>query len=86
VKSLKELENKGIEIRPIQNYWFSIWYKGKLFMYLGCKKKFFVCEIQKPDGSWTRRIRITTKEEWEKIFNSEVMPTISKIESEQSIL
>jgi hypothetical protein len=78
---LKELENRGIEIRPIQNYWFSIWYKGKRFMYIGCKKKFFVCEIQKPDGSWTRRIRISTKEMWEKIFNNEVIPTISKIES-----
>jgi Holliday junction resolvase-like predicted endonuclease len=79
---LKELENKGIEIRPIQNYWFSLWYKGKRFMYLGCKKRFFVCEIQKPDGSWTGRIRISLKEEWEKLFNNEIMPIIHKIESE----
>jgi hypothetical protein len=82
VECLKELENKGIKIRPIQNYWFSIWYKGKRFMYLGCEKKFFVCEIQKPDGSWTGRIRILTKEEWEKMFNDKILPTISKIGSE----
>jgi Holliday junction resolvase-like predicted endonuclease len=78
---VKELENKGIEIRPLQGWRFSIWYKGKRFMRLRCKKKFFVCEIQKPDGLWTRRIRITTKKEWEKVFNNEVMPTINKIES-----
>jgi hypothetical protein len=78
---LRELENRGIEIRPIQNYWFSIWYKGKRFMYLGCKKKFFVCEIQKPDGSWTRRLRIATKGEWEKVFNNDILPTINEMET-----
>jgi hypothetical protein len=82
VECLKELENMGIEIRPIQNYWFSIWYRGKRFMYLGCKKRFFVCNIQKPDGSWTGRIRVTTKEKWEEIFKNEVIPTISKFKSE----
>jgi hypothetical protein len=51
-------------------------------MYLSCRKKFFVCYIQKPDGSWTDGIRILTKEEWEKMFNDEILPTISKIGSE----
>jgi hypothetical protein len=51
-------------------------------MYLGCKKRFFVCNIQKPDGSWTGRIRVTTKEKWEEIFKNEVIPTISKFKSE----
>jgi len=79
---LKELDDKGIEIRPIQYDRFSIWYRGKRFMYLGCKKAFFYCEVQKPDGSWTKRTRITTKEEWEKMFNNEVVPAIRKIDSE----
>jgi hypothetical protein len=82
VECLKELEDTGIEIRPIQRYWFSIWYKGKVFMRLGCKKKFFICEVLKPDGSWIKGIRITTKEEWEKMFNNEVVPAIRKIDSE----
>lgn len=76
---LKQLEDNGIEIRPIQNYWFSAWYKGKRFMYLGCKKKFFVCEVQRPDGSWSGRIRITTKEEWERTFKDEIAPVYKSI-------
>jgi len=30
------------------------------FMYLGCKKQFFKCEVERTDGSWTGSIRITT--------------------------
>ena len=78
---LNQLQNMGIEIRPIQNYWFSMWYKGKRFMYLGCKKKFFVCEIQRQDGSWTPRIRITSKEDWDKLFAQEIMPLLQTITS-----
>ncbi|MEM2550204.1 MAG: endonuclease NucS [Nitrososphaerota archaeon] len=78
---LKELEGKGVEVRPLQDYWFSMWYKGRRFMYLGCKKKFFACLIQRSNGSWTGRIRITTKEDWEKAFNDEIAPIIQKIES-----
>jgi hypothetical protein len=54
-------------------------------MYLGCKKKFFVCEIQKPDGSWTRRLRIATKGEWEKVFNNDIAKP-SEISSSQERL
>ena len=78
---LNQLQNMGIEIRPIQNYWFSMWYKGKRFMYLGCKKKFFVCEIQRQDGSWTPRIRITSKEDWDKLFAQEIVPLLQTITS-----
>jgi hypothetical protein len=37
---LKGLEDKGVEVRPMKDYWFSIWYKGRRFMYKGCKKRF----------------------------------------------
>ncbi|MGB9615325.1 MAG: endonuclease NucS domain-containing protein [Fervidobacterium sp.] len=76
---LKQLEEKKIEVRPIENYWFSIWYGGKRFMYLGCKKRFFVCEIQRSDGTWTGRIRITNKTDWDKTFNEEIIPVYKSL-------
>jgi len=81
---LKGFEDKGIEVRPIKDFWFSIWYKGKRFMYLGCKKRFFVCQIQRPDGSWTERIRISEREDWEKTFKDQILPVLQSIESEKA--
>ena len=68
-----QLEKMSIEIRPKENFWFSIWYRGKRFMYLGCKKNYFVCSVQRPDGSWTERIRVTDKKDWDELFNKEIL-------------
>jgi Holliday junction resolvase-like predicted endonuclease len=81
---LKGFEDRGIEVRPIEDFWFSIWYKGKRFMYLGCKKRFFVCQIQRPDGSWTERIRISEREDWEKTFKDQILPVLQSIDSEET--
>ncbi len=72
--SLKQLESMGIEVRPIDNYYFSIWFKGKRFMYLGCKKQFFNCAVERTDGSWTETIRINNNEEWQKFLDDEIQP------------
>lgn len=50
-------------------------------MYLGCKKKFFVCEIQRQDGLWTPRIRITSKKDWDKLLVQEIEPLLQTITS-----
>jgi len=83
---LQQLENLGIEIRPIKGRWFSLWYKKKRFMYLGCKKRFFVCEIQGPDGTWTERFRIETKEDWETIFNNHVLPVYQSLGGKEHLM
>ena len=40
--ALNDLAAKKIEVRPLTNWWMSLWYKGKRFAYLGAKKKFSV--------------------------------------------
>jgi hypothetical protein len=73
-RSLEQLESMGIEVRPIQNYYFSIWYRGKRFMYINCKKQFFGCYVQRTDNSWTDLVRIKTPEEWQKLLDDEIQP------------
>jgi hypothetical protein len=48
-------------------------------MYLGCKKKFFVCRVERPDGSWSDRLRIREREEWDDLFNREILPVYSSL-------
>jgi len=76
---LESMKQEGIEARPIHGEWISCWYKNKRFMYLGCKKKFFVCEVLHADGDWSNRIRISTKKEWEDILKSEIHPACHRI-------
>lgn len=80
-KCLEQLEGMGVEVRPIQDYWFSLRFKNKTFMYLGCRKKFFVCQIQRSDGSWTPTIKITSQESWERMLKDDVGPAIKRIQS-----
>ena len=72
--AIAELAAMGVELRPKQNYWFACWYKGKRFMYLGCKKKFFVIEVEQPDGSWSRRNRVTNQDDWQDVMRAEILP------------
>lgn len=74
-KALDELRGAGIEMRPKQNYWFSGWYKGKRFFYLGCKKQFFVLEVERPDGSWSSRLRVSNEGDYAQALQDEVIPS-----------
>jgi len=79
---LARLEDMGVEIRPKKHFWFSMFYAERQFMTLGCKRKFFVCYILKKDlSSWTERIRISKKTEWEKLFKEEIQPTYKTLSS-----
>jgi hypothetical protein len=73
-KAIEELGAMGVELRPKQNYWFSCWCRGKRFMYLGSKKKFFVIEVERPDGSWSGRNKVATQDEWERVMRDEILP------------
>jgi|GEM_PF-1015578 hypothetical protein len=78
--SIDQMKQHGIETRPIHGEWFSCWYKNKRFMYLGCKKQFFVIEIIQADGDWSRRIRIATKKEWDGVYSTQIIPACERIE------
>ncbi|MGA2157710.1 MAG: endonuclease NucS domain-containing protein [Dehalococcoidia bacterium] len=78
-EAIEYMNQKGIETRPINAEWISCWYKNKRFMYLGCKKHFFVCEVLHADGDWSNRMRISTKKEWDEIMKGEIHPACQRI-------
>jgi len=62
---LAELGSEQVEPKPISWGWISFWYKGKRFMYAGPRRNFFAVEILKTDNNWSKRIRVSTRKEWE---------------------
>jgi len=78
--ALDELNKTGIERRSIKHYWFSFWFKGKRFLYMCPKRKFFVAEVLNPDGTWyDKRTRISSRSDWETFFQERIQPYITKI-------
>lgn len=80
IDAIQELTNIKAEVRPIADEWMSVWYNGKRFMYLGCKKQFFVCQVQMPDGTWGERIRILSNEDWRNYMIQTIDPILKSLE------
>jgi Holliday junction resolvase-like predicted endonuclease len=78
---LTELQHRGIEVRPIQDLWISFWYKGKRFMHMSPTRNFFVANILSPGGDWSGRQRITTREDWDEVFNSHIAKYLEYLDS-----
>jgi len=78
-EAITSLGENGIETRPIHGEWMSCWYKNKRFMYLGCKKRFFVCEILQADGDWSGRIRVGTRKDWDELLDTKIHPACERI-------
>jgi Holliday junction resolvase-like predicted endonuclease len=69
---LDELTGQQIEVKPIHGLWISCWYRGKRFIYMSPKRKFFVVNVLIPDGNWSGKIRVSTKKEWNQVFQKYV--------------
>ena len=65
VKVLNELQQKGIERKCIKNNTLSFRYKGKQFMYIEPRKKFFNATIRMRDGHWPK-VKICDENDWSK--------------------
>ena len=77
---LNELEGRQVEIKPIHELWISFWYRGKRFMYMAPKRNFFVGQVLKPDGTWSSRIRVSTRKEWDQNLQKHIDKYIQYLE------
>ncbi|NIM92102.1 MAG: DUF91 domain-containing protein [Anaerolineales bacterium] len=84
VEALSELEMKGVEIRPIHGLWISFFYRGKRFMHMGPKRTFFVANVLTPGGTWTGRMRIYKRQEWEELVSGDIQEYMEYLESGQN--
>lgn len=78
---LSELNERGIEIKPIKDLWVSFWYKNKRFMYMSPKQNFFVIEVLTPEDTWTQRMRINNEKEWTTAFETHIIKYLDYIDN-----
>lgn len=80
---LAELQQRGIEAKPLRGLWISFWYKGKRFMTMSPKRNFFVADVLSPEDNWTGRQRIKTRKEWDAIFQSEITTYLEYLDTSE---
>jgi len=78
---LSQLQQRGIEVKPIHGLWISFWYKGKRFMSMSPKRNFFVADILSPGGNWNGRQRIANQKDWDAIFSSQIAKYLEYLET-----
>lgn len=77
---LEELKSRNIDVRPIGGRAMTGRYKGKRFLWLSTRQKWFVCDIQDLSGTWLGQSQISTKEAWDKFFNEKASPVIKSLD------
>ena len=71
--ALGQLVKRNVEVKPINGLWCSLWYQGKKrFGYMAPRQQFFIVDVLRPDGDWSNRQRISTRKEWDSVFQKSV--------------
>jgi Holliday junction resolvase-like predicted endonuclease len=83
VTVLGELEQRGIEVKPLSGLWISFWYQGKRFMTMSPKRTFFVANVLGSDDTWTARQRVRTRKEWNALLEGEIAAYLEYLDAEE---
>lgn len=69
LSSLSDLTKMGCSIKPLQGRWLSVWKGEKRFMYVAARDNWFICQIEKRKGEWSKTIRVKTEDDWKNVQN-----------------
>jgi uncharacterized membrane-anchored protein YjiN (DUF445 family) len=80
-EAIEHLKQENCMVKPLEGRWMSVWVKGKRFMYLALRNEWLTCQIKRPDGEWTESIKVKSREDWNKVFERFIQPTVRSIYS-----
>lgn len=66
---IADLPKQEIEVKAIGGYTVTLWYKGKRFMWMRPRRRWFSVNILSPAGGWGELVNIRTRNDWDKVFN-----------------
>lgn len=78
---LRRLEQMNLQIKPLAGRWVSVWFKGKRFMQIGARHKFFKVWVQEPSGEWLEESIIRKREELEDTFRNQIEFALKKFKA-----
>lgn len=67
----KELEDKGVELKPIYGIWISLFYLNKKLAQIGCRKTRLVVQIPSSEGKWEVH-EILNEEDWSQFYQNKL--------------
>lgn len=76
-----ELPKQQIEVKPVSGYTVTLWYKGKRFMWMRPRRKWFSADILSPAGGWGGLVNVSTRKDWEKILTGRMKKYLAHIDS-----
>jgi hypothetical protein len=78
---ISQLPRQHIEVRSVSGYTVTLWYKGKRFMWMRPRRKWFSADILSPAGGWGGLVNITTRKDWDKLLSGRIKKFMAHIDS-----
>jgi hypothetical protein len=78
---LADLPKRGIEVRAVAGHAVTLWYKGKRFMWIGVRRKWFAADVLSPAGGWGGQVNVRTNKDWEKLSAGRIRKYMAHIDA-----
>lgn len=76
-----ELPKQDIKVKSVSGYNVTLWYKGKRFVWMRPRRRWFSLDVLSPAGGWGGLVNIRTRKDWEKILNGRMKKFMAHISS-----
>ena len=78
---LDELRKQGIEVKAVSNLAMTAWYKGKRFLWMAPRKKWFVVNTLSTNGGWTGGESVYSRKDWNRVYSSKIKKYIEYLDN-----
>jgi Holliday junction resolvase-like predicted endonuclease len=78
---LADLPTQEIEVKPVGGHTVTLWYKGKRFMWMRVRRKWFSVNTLSSAGGWSGLVNIKTRKDWDKVMAGQVKKFLAHIDS-----
>ena len=78
---IEDIPKEQIEVKPVSGYTVTLWYKGKRFMWMRPRRKWFSVDILSPAGGWGGLANVSTRKDWDKILAGRMKKYLAHIDA-----
>ena len=78
---LSELAEAGYEVKPIGGLEVTIWHKGKRFIWMAARRKFFTVNVLTPADNWGGAQSIASRKAWDEYWTNQAIPYVQYLDS-----
>jgi len=76
-----EMPKQQVEVKCIAGHDVTLWYKGKRFMWMTPRRKWFSANVLSPAGGWCGNVNVSTRKDWEKLLAGPIKKYMAHIDA-----